>query len=151
MRSLTKDQMAELELLRQDAGGDLSPDAIVDFARSANTALHRAFTWDDGEAAAKYRIIQAKQVIRAAVTFLPTPSGSLVPVRAYAFDATRSAFTATAVVLEREDTAELLLRQMRADIERVVSRYRRHAELVPKIAAMLDALAPGAQPADGAS
>lgn len=140
MQSLNKDQMAELEELREQAGGTLSPAAIVEFARSANTALHRAFTWDDDEAAARYRLVQAKAVIRAAVTFLPAPAGGLVPVRAYAYDAPRNTYAATAEVMGDEASADVLLRQMRADIQRAVTRYRRHAALASKIDAMLGLL-----------
>lgn len=140
MQNLTKDQMAELEMLRQQAGGTLAPAAIVDFARSANTALHKAFTWDDSEAAARYRIVQAKAVIRAAVTFLPAPAGGLVPVRAYAYDAPRNTYASTAEIMADEDSAEILLRQMRSDIQRAVQRYRRHAVLAPKIEAVLGLL-----------
>ncbi len=140
MQCLTKAQMAELEMLRQEGGGALAATAIVDFARSPNTALHRAFTWDDDEAAQRYRLLQAKAVIRAAVTFLPAPSGSLVPVRAYAFDAPSGSYVTTAALLDNDQSAEVLLQQMRADVQRAMARYRRHAALAPKIAAVLDAI-----------
>lgn len=146
MPSLSTDQMAELEMLRRDAGGNLLPADIVDFARSANTALHSAFTWDDTEAARRHRLAEAKSVIRVAITYLPSPTGTQVPVRMYAFDPSRNSYTTTAKVLEREDATEALLRQMLADVHRCVARYRRHAELAPKIAAMLEALA---TPAEG--
>jgi hypothetical protein len=137
---MNKDQLAELEMLRQEAGGTLRAEAIVDFARSANTALHSAFTWDDGEAADKWRLHQAKQVIRAAVTMLPRPDGGLVPVRAYVFDARKQTYALTADVAKDDEAIDVLLRQMRLDVERAVARYRRHASLAPHIAGALAAL-----------
>lgn len=134
------DQIAELELLRQEAGGTLRPEQIVEFARSSNTALHAAFTWDDSAAAERWRLSQARQVIRAAVTMLPLPDGSLVPVRAYVFTAPAGTYALTADVLLDDDATATLLRQMRLDVERAIARYRRHASLAPHIAAALTAL-----------
>lgn len=139
---MNKDQLAELEMLRKQGGGTLDADAIVEFARSSNTALHAAFTWEDTEAAQRWRRHQAKQVIRAAVTMLPQPDGTMVPTRAYVFDATRRTYAPIQAVLSDEDATDAMLRQMRLDVERALSRYRRHATLAPKIAAALGALTP---------
>ena len=52
-----------LELARR-SGGMVTPDQVVEFARDPETALHKAFEWDDTEAARQYRIEQARGVIR---------------------------------------------------------------------------------------
>lgn len=140
MSNITQSQLAELELIREESGGVLPPDKVLEFARSSNTALYSAFVWDDTEAGEKWRLHQAKQLIRAAVTMLPRPDGGLVPVRAYVFDARQAAYRATAAVVSDAESAESLLRQMRLDIERAVGQYRRYAELAPAIAAALGAL-----------
>lgn len=44
-------------------GEDVSPAQIVEYARKPNTELHRCFTWNDAEAANKYRIFEARQVV----------------------------------------------------------------------------------------
>jgi hypothetical protein len=137
MRTLNKDQLHELEMLRVQVGGELKPDDVVEFARSNNTALHSAFEWDDTEAAVKYRMQQAGQVIRVAVTMLPRPDGALIPVRAYVYDQTRAVYALTQAVVQDDVRAEVLLKQMRAEIHRVTARYRRYAELVPHIDAAL--------------
>lgn len=137
---MNKDQLAELEMLRTQNGGVLLPAAILDFARSANTALHAAFSWDDTEAAERWRVHQAKQVIRAAVTMLPRPDGAMVPVRAYVFSVERGGYAATSAVISDDAEAAALMRQMRLDVERALSRYRRHASLVPHIEAAMGAL-----------
>lgn len=143
MRNLTPDQMAELEMLRVEAKGQLIPFAIVEFARSANTALHSAFTWDDTEAAERWRLNQARQVIRAAVVLLPNPKGgAMVPVRAYIHEAETKSYSATVEVLGDEQRAQQLMRQLAADLQRVVARYKRFQELAPQIEA-LQAVMPG--------
>ena len=142
-RAMNTDQLAELEMLREEASGQLLPEKIVEFARSANTALHSAFTWDDGAAAERWRLHQARQVVRAAVTLLPRPDGGMVPVRAYVYQAPSRSYAATQAVISDADSAEALLLQLRQDVERAVGRYRRYAALAPHIAATLAALPAG--------
>lgn len=50
----------ELEALQ----GSLTPERIVDEARNDSLELHKCFEWDDEEAAEKYRITQARDVLR---------------------------------------------------------------------------------------
>jgi hypothetical protein len=51
--------------------GKLSPQIIVDAARHNNSALHGFFEWDDTVAAEKYRIEQARTVIKMFVIEVP--------------------------------------------------------------------------------
>jgi len=44
--------------------GRLHPQAIVDEAEDARSPLHDEFEWDDGEAAAAYRLAQAGALVR---------------------------------------------------------------------------------------
>ena len=60
--------MTQLEALKQIAnrnGGLLRPQAVVDAARDEESPLHGAFCWDDTEAANRYRLIQAQELIRS--------------------------------------------------------------------------------------
>lgn len=50
----------ELEAIQ----GSLTPERIVDEARDDSLELHKCFEWDDEEAAEKYRITQARDVLR---------------------------------------------------------------------------------------
>lgn len=71
MRALTDRQrarLAELESLMEENGGVLPPASVVDYARDPATALHEYFEWDDAAAGEKYRIDQARTLIRATVT-----------------------------------------------------------------------------------
>jgi hypothetical protein len=61
---------AELEQVRQANGGLLKAESVVEFARNPDTELHHQFTWDDGEAAAQYRLMQARSVIRVCVSII---------------------------------------------------------------------------------
>jgi hypothetical protein len=60
--------VTQLEALKEIAkrdGGLLRPAAVVDAARDEESPLHGAFEWDDGEAAQKYRLLQAQSLIRS--------------------------------------------------------------------------------------
>jgi hypothetical protein len=52
----------ELQALVND--GRLNPEDVVDAARNPNSSLHSYFTWDDTEAAASYRLQEARALIR---------------------------------------------------------------------------------------
>jgi len=140
---LSPAQIAELETVRALNGGVLNPEAVRDFARSANTALHPLFSNPDAEDAEKWRLHVARECIRAVVTLLPNPSADVfIPVRAYSHDARAGGYRVTAQLLSDEQSAAILLQQMRNDLVRVTSRYRRFAALVPHIEAVLDATTP---------
>jgi len=78
---MNQDALDELERLRaEDEDGLLRPEAVVDAARSKTSPLHEHFTWNNSRAAEKYRLIEARQLIRVAVTILPRTKKK---VRAY--------------------------------------------------------------------
>lgn len=55
----------EMEDVRRQNGGALTPEALLERARSANSATHAHFEWDDGKAAEQHRLGQAGDLIRA--------------------------------------------------------------------------------------
>lgn len=54
-----------LEVLAEEAGGELTPNRVVEDAKDPESPLHRWFDWDDSEAAIKHRLSQARQLIRS--------------------------------------------------------------------------------------
>ncbi len=58
----------ELDQIQQDHDGLLLPADVVEFARDESTALHARFDWDDTEAAEKWRLSQAGEIIRLNIT-----------------------------------------------------------------------------------
>jgi len=55
-----------LEAIKAERG-EITPRAVVDDARSANSPLHKLFTWDDAKAADYWRIEEARKVIGSIV------------------------------------------------------------------------------------
>ena len=61
----------ELEKIANKKGGLLNPHDVVEFARNEKTALHSCFDWDNSEAAEKWRLHQARMLIRIVVNIIP--------------------------------------------------------------------------------
>jgi hypothetical protein len=66
-----------LEQIREQNGG-ITPAAVVDEASDPDHPLHDTFCWDDSEAACKYRLAQARQLINSVRVVVrgssPTPA-----------------------------------------------------------------------------
>ncbi len=134
--TIVERRRAELESIRAAAGGVLQPEAVVAFARNEDTALHSAFTWNDGEAAAAYRLWQARQVIRVCVTVTDDVKGP--PIRAYVSlyeDRGANGYRLLADVMSDEERREKLLAQALAELKAWQAKYRQLAALAPVFAA----------------
>jgi hypothetical protein len=57
--------------------GMLSPHAVLDAASDPRHPLHSAFDWDDSEAAAKWRLEQARTLIRSVRVVIETTTSPL--------------------------------------------------------------------------
>lgn len=58
----------ELTRIAERNGGILRPDDVVEAARSPQSVLHSHFDWDDSDAAHKWRIHQARNLINVVVS-----------------------------------------------------------------------------------
>lgn len=73
----------EIESLEKRVGRTVTPEDVLERARSNNSALHKHFTWDDSEAAHEYRLGQAGELIRSIVVDISRSNLSTKHVRAY--------------------------------------------------------------------
>lgn len=55
----------ELERIRTKHNGRLTPNDVLEEAKARSSPLHKAFVWDDTEAAHKFRLGQASYLIRS--------------------------------------------------------------------------------------
>jgi len=62
--------IAELTNIAEQNGGTIRPDDVVTAAQPEESPLHSFFDWNDSEAAYKYRLWQARQLIRVMVTYV---------------------------------------------------------------------------------
>jgi hypothetical protein len=127
----------ELDAIAKANGGKLRPADVVDFAADPKTALHSKFTWDDGEAGRRYRIWEARHLIRVSVKMMPRGEKkyhawvSLVEDRAIP----GGGYSATAKVLSDRQRRQRLLDQALRELERWRERYRELSELADVFAA----------------
>ena len=127
----------ELEAIQKRNRGLLRPADVVEFAADPNTALHSQFTWDDDEAAIRWRLHQARNVIRVHVQVIENDSP---PVKVWvSLTEDRRAgdgYRSTVDVMADESRRERLLEQARRDMELFAAKYSNLTELSPVIAAM---------------
>jgi hypothetical protein len=62
--NLSVEAVQELRAIENRAG-KLTPEQVVNAAADESSALHSCFTWDDSEAAAKWRLDEAREIIRS--------------------------------------------------------------------------------------
>ena len=63
--------------------GHITPELVLDAATKPNSPLHRFFDWNDGEAAHKYRLLQAATMIRRIKVTITGGNEETVRVRAF--------------------------------------------------------------------
>jgi hypothetical protein len=120
-----------LEGLRRRAGGELTPAFVVEDARRPKSPLHSLFEWDDGEAAAEYRLHQARGVIRSVVVVYRQLAAE-EPKRVVAFvnlkQDERQFYISTAAGMANRDQRAIVLQQAWRDLQSFKRRYADLAE-----------------------
>jgi len=61
--------IAELKKLAKAHGGQVDPVHVVAAARHVKSPLHKYFTWDNTEAARRWRILEARNLLRVVVMY----------------------------------------------------------------------------------
>lgn len=118
--------------------GVLRAEDVVEFARNPKTALHSAFTWDDGAAAREWRLLQARNIIRVHVTVL---DGAQEEYRVWvSLESDRKqaggGYRALVDVMGDAKMRRQLLQQAQHDFKAWQRKYQQLRELEPVFAAM---------------
>jgi len=132
--------VAELEKVRNRHGGILRAEDVVEFARNERTALHGQFEWDDTEAAAQFRLDQARKVIRMTLTILPglgddRPQQMYVSLLSDRIQP-KGGYRPLADVISDEDQREQLLRQALCEMRTFRRKYEALRALRPVFKAL---------------
>lgn len=105
---MAMEKVAErLRELERD-NGRLAPVDVVEAARDPASPLHSHFTWDDTEAAEKYRLMQARTLIRTVkleITIRDVPLSVVGYVRDPGADAKTAGYRNVARLRTEEDAA----------------------------------------------
>lgn len=121
---------SEIERLKRD--GLIRPTDVVEAAQDENSPLHDCFTWDDGEAAHQYRLIEARNLIRVYVQVLPKDDTKTVPVFvSLTTDRTKpgGGYRALADVMSSEQLYQQMLSDALVHLRNVQQKYRSIREL----------------------
>jgi hypothetical protein len=140
MWDLSKKQKQEIESLQKN--GIVYPADIIEFAKDPETALHNRFDWDDTEAAQKWRLVQARNIIRV---YVKVHKSTHITTRAFVSLSTDrkngGGYTAMAQVLSREDKHKQMLADALAELVIVRQKYAQLKELVDVFRAIDHAVA----------
>jgi hypothetical protein len=112
-------------ILALDQDGTLTPDAVLEAARPKGSPIHDLFTWDDKVAGARYRIEEARTVIRRVRVEIITESREIRTV-GYIRDPERAhrdqGYVKTKLLRTR---AEVAMEALDAEIMQVAARIER--------------------------
>lgn len=117
-------------LMANDPQGLLKPEAIVAAAQDPNSPLHGQFTWDDDEAARRWRLEQARFLIKS-YTVVYEPLN--IRIRGFvSLDSDRQqegGYRRLSDVMERADLKQEMLSIALRDLEQAESKYKHLTEL----------------------
>jgi len=128
----------ELKRIASEHAGLLQPATVVEEARPVSSPLHEHFEWDDSQAAEKYRIQQARQLITVCVETLPGSTGETPIFVSLSPDRLRDkgGYRLVAQVLTDKASKEQMLLDAQAEMEVFQKKYQRLRELAAVFRAM---------------
>lgn len=134
------DLRAQLTSIYQQHG-QLTPRIVLDEARAPEHPLHSRFEWDDAEAAEKYRLTQAHELIQSVKISYRDAGGRRQDVRQ--FHAVRRdqefVYEPLEEIANDDITRQILLRDMERDWKTLRKRYSHVREFFDLIRSDLDA------------
>lgn len=121
-----------IEKIEQE-NGSCTASALLDEARSEDSALHCLFEWNDTVAAEKYRHTQATQIITALVVTYEEDTDSPKTVRAFANvtddNSKTGNFVTIARALSEKDSRNIVLQRALAELKAFKAKYSMLVEL----------------------
>ena len=106
--------------------GRLVPSDVVEEAKAEDSVLHRYFDWNNREAAQKWRIVQARDLISAIVT-VEVGDKETLPVRS--FVSVDNSYEPVYEVMSDADMRQKALADVEASIVHLQSKIRAYTEL----------------------
>ena len=123
------DLRTELLAIREQAGR-LTPAVVVMAAAAEDHPLHGRFEWDDAVAGHKYRLSQARELIRVVREKYVDGNGSPESVRFFHAipDEQGMAYQPLDEVVENDIATKVLLQSMEREWRSLLKRYERFSE-----------------------
>lgn len=131
--------VAELKRIAEENGGQLRPADVVDAARPLESPLHSRFEWDDNEAAQRYRLWQARQLIAVTVEYIGSGKEAILSRVFVSLTSDRRDAagyrTIESVMTDKDSRSELLADAMK-EMETFQKKYAELKELATVFAEM---------------
>lgn len=112
----------------QSLGENVKPEMIVAAAQDSNSELHKCFEWDDTEAARKYRIIQAGNLVRNLVIVESKEKSEPQQIRVM-YTSQDGGYKQTKLILQNQDEYETLKNRAMAELRAIKNKYNMILEL----------------------
>lgn len=112
-----------------DIGGTVTPQQVLEKARDKNTELHKCFEWDDAIASEKYRLIQARDVIRFLVIEEEKEPVDRPKVKAFYVTESSGGYKPVEYIVRKEDEYKKLLERAWAELRAFKAKYSMLSEL----------------------
>lgn len=112
-------------------GDDVTPQQLVEFAKDENTEVHKCFTWDDTEAARKYRIYEARQVFIRIKIEKVEDSGekTITPIRVFYKTNEGEGYKPTEIIVKKADEYAALIERVKSELRAIETKYKYIKEL----------------------
>lgn len=107
---------------------EVTPANVLEKARNKRTELHKCFEWNDSVAGEKYRLIQARDIIRHFVIYTPDEE-NLPKIRSYQISTECTRYEPTRMFLQNPDEYTELLKRAKNELEAFKQRYKTLTEL----------------------
>lgn len=131
--------LEELKRIAAEHGGVLMPADVVESARPKNSPLHSRFTWDDNEAAEKYRLWQARQLIAVTVSYIGPEREGAERMRVFVSltsDRVDGGYREVEAVMIDPGQREIMMADALEEMERFQKKYADLQELAEVFSAM---------------
>ena len=126
-----------LEYLKDRCHGELTPQDVLDDAKSHNSPLHTFFEWDDTAAAEQYRLHQARGLIRSVVAVYVDDVRPAQRMKAFVHVPEPGAphYRDTSHALSQEKTRDLVLKRAWRELVQWKNKYKDLSEFADIVAA----------------
>ena len=108
---------------------EVTPENVLNKAKDEETELHKCFEWDDSVAGEKYRLIQARDVIRHFVVEYKKDEKETHKIRSYQITTKTNHYEPTRIIMQKPDEYMALLKRAKAELEAFKQRYKTLTEL----------------------
>lgn len=107
-----------------EIGESVTPEQIVERAEDESTELHKCFTWDDTEAAGKWRKHEARQIMCSLVVKRPPEEDSRKPeVRVFHKTEQNEGYKPVTLIVRREDEYISMLHRALGELKAFQKKY----------------------------